>query len=38
MSEHTALVFPGMGASGFADVSRFLVLDKYARARTAEAD
>lgn len=38
MTSTQALVFPGMGASGFGDVSRFLVLDKYARARTAEAD
>lgn len=38
MSGRTALVFPGMGAATFGDIGRFLVLDKYARARTAAAD
>lgn len=34
----TAVVFPGMGASSFADVGRFMVLDKYVRPRLAVAD
>ncbi|SES41676.1 ACP S-malonyltransferase [Lentzea albida] len=38
MTEGIALVFPGMGAAGFADIGRFLVLDRYARERTEEAD
>jgi len=38
MSERTAIVFPGMGPSSFADVGRYMVVDRYARARLAEAD
>ncbi|MGQ0838462.1 ACP S-malonyltransferase [Actinokineospora sp.] len=34
----TAVVFPGMGATTFADVGRYMVLDRYARARVAAAD
>jgi [acyl-carrier-protein] S-malonyltransferase len=34
----SAVVFPGMGASDFAAVGKFMVLDRYARARTAAAD
>lgn len=34
----TAIVFPGMGPSTFDDLGRFLVLDRYARARVAQAD
>ncbi|KUJ66798.1 ACP S-malonyltransferase [Streptomyces albus subsp. albus] len=34
----TAIVFPGMGPSGFAEVGRFLMLDPFARKRLAEAD
>ncbi|MFB7917433.1 ACP S-malonyltransferase [Streptomyces sp. NPDC056061] len=34
----TAIVFPGMGPSAFAEVGRFLVLDPFARRRLAEAD
>ncbi|GHF52675.1 malonyl CoA-acyl carrier protein transacylase [Streptomyces mashuensis] len=35
---HTAIVFPGMGPSRFAEVGRFLMLDPFARRRLAEAD
>jgi [acyl-carrier-protein] S-malonyltransferase len=34
----TAIVFPGMGPSTFDDLGRFLVLDRYARVRVAQAD
>ena len=34
----TAVIFPGMGASGFADLGRFLVLDRYVRPRLRVAD
>ncbi|MGW1916228.1 ACP S-malonyltransferase [Streptomyces sp. NPDC002076] len=34
----TAIVFPGMGPSKFAEVGKFLLLDPFARARLAEAD
>ncbi|WP_250403680.1 ACP S-malonyltransferase [Streptomyces cellostaticus] len=34
----TAIVFPGMGPSSFAEVGKFLLLDPYARKRLAEAD
>ena len=34
----TAIVFPGMGPSTFDDLGRFLVLDRYARARVVQAD
>ncbi|GHJ28230.1 ACP S-malonyltransferase [Streptomyces hygroscopicus] len=34
----TAIVFPGMGPSGFSEVGRFLTLDPFARKRLAEAD
>ncbi|WP_285633079.1 ACP S-malonyltransferase [Lentzea sp. NBRC 102530] len=34
----TAIVFPGMGPSSFADVGRYMVLDRYARRRLAAAD
>ncbi|MFI7177604.1 ACP S-malonyltransferase [Streptomyces spororaveus] len=34
----TAIVFPGMGPSAFAEVGKFLLLDPYARQRLAEAD
>jgi [acyl-carrier-protein] S-malonyltransferase len=34
----TAVVFPGMGPSSFAEVGRFLTLDPFARKRLAEAD
>lgn len=39
-TEHskTAIVFPGMGPSSFAEVGRFLMLDPFARKRLAEAD
>ncbi|MEC3981060.1 ACP S-malonyltransferase [Amycolatopsis sp. H20-H5] len=33
-----AVVFPGMGPSTFAEVGRFMVLDRYARRRIAVAD
>jgi [acyl-carrier-protein] S-malonyltransferase len=33
-----AVAFPGMGSSTFAEVGRFMVLDRYARRRTALAD
>jgi [acyl-carrier-protein] S-malonyltransferase len=33
-----AVVFPGMGSSTFAEVGRFMVLDRYARQRIAVAD
>jgi len=33
-----AIVFPGMGPSGFSEVGRFLLTDRYARRRLAEAD
>ncbi|MFI8826811.1 ACP S-malonyltransferase [Streptomyces sp. NPDC053431] len=38
MSPATALVFPGMGPSNFAEVGKFMVLDPYVRRRLAEAD
>ncbi|GGY15666.1 ACP S-malonyltransferase [Streptomyces anandii] len=38
MTTKTAIVFPGMGPSRFAEVGKFLLLDPYARARLAEAD
>lgn len=34
----TAVVFPGMGSSTFAEVGRFMVLDRYARRRIEAAD
>ncbi|WP_431044285.1 ACP S-malonyltransferase [Streptomyces sp. P1-3] len=34
----TAIVFPGMGPSTFAEVGKFLMLDPFARKRLAEAD
>ncbi|TVL91785.1 ACP S-malonyltransferase [Streptomyces sp. LX-29] len=34
----TAIVFPGMGPSSFAEVGKFLMLDPFARKRLAEAD
>jgi [acyl-carrier-protein] S-malonyltransferase len=34
----TAIVFPGMGPSGFADVGRFMLTNPYARGLTEEAD
>jgi [acyl-carrier-protein] S-malonyltransferase len=34
----TAIVFPGMGPSAFAEVGKFLLLDPYARERLAQAD
>ncbi|MGW0960007.1 ACP S-malonyltransferase [Streptomyces gelaticus] len=34
----TAIVFPGMGPSRFADAGRFMLLDPYARKRLAVAD
>ncbi|MEV6908289.1 ACP S-malonyltransferase [Amycolatopsis sp. NPDC051071] len=38
MEEKTAVVFPGMSQSGFADVGKFMVLDPFARRRLAIAD
>lgn len=37
-ASRTAIVFPGMGPSKFAEVGKFLLLDPFARARLAEAD
>ncbi|GAA3835921.1 ACP S-malonyltransferase [Streptomyces coacervatus] len=37
-ASRTAIVFPGMGPSAFAEVGKFLLLDPFARARLAEAD
>ncbi|MFD8395882.1 ACP S-malonyltransferase [Streptomyces sp. NPDC059680] len=37
-ASRTAIVFPGMGPSRFAEVGKFLLLDPFARARLAEAD
>ena len=34
----TAIVFPGMGPCNFADVGKYMVLDRYARRRLAAAD
>ncbi|MEK8169525.1 ACP S-malonyltransferase [Streptomyces sp. M19] len=38
MANSTALVFPGMGPSAFADVGRFMVVNPYARKLVAVAD
>ncbi|RKT54481.1 ACP S-malonyltransferase [Saccharothrix australiensis] len=37
MADRTAMVFPGMAPSGFATLGKFLVLDRFARERVAEA-
>jgi [acyl-carrier-protein] S-malonyltransferase len=37
MADRTALVLPGMAPSGFATLGKFLVLDRFARERVAEA-
>jgi [acyl-carrier-protein] S-malonyltransferase len=34
----TAIVFPGMAASSYADIGRFMVLDRYVRPRVRAAD
>ncbi|GAA4526117.1 ACP S-malonyltransferase [Amycolatopsis samaneae] len=34
----TAVVFPGMGPTGFADVAKFMLVDPFARGLLAEAD
>ncbi|MFE0176334.1 ACP S-malonyltransferase [Streptomyces sp. NPDC059002] len=38
MAFDTALVFPGMGPASFADVGRFMVVNRYARELVAVAD
>ncbi|MEV7423573.1 MULTISPECIES: ACP S-malonyltransferase [unclassified Streptomyces] len=38
MVNETAIVFPGMGPSAFADVGRFMVVNPYARSLVAIAD
>jgi [acyl-carrier-protein] S-malonyltransferase len=37
-ADASAVVFPGMGASSFRDIGRFMVLDRYVRARLGAAD